>query len=63
MAWGGLNFHINEIFAEVGLTSGDVSVAYTVMTVAGIVTGLFVGYFVIDRLQRKSVCVAMATAW
>ena len=32
------------------------------MTVAGIVTGLFVGYFVIDRLQRKSACCALATA-
>jgi hypothetical protein len=36
--------------------------AYTVMTVSGIGTGLFVGYFVIDRLQRKSLCVALATA-
>jgi len=34
VAWGGLNFHINEIFAETGLTSADVSLSYTIMTAA-----------------------------
>jgi MFS family permease len=61
VAWGGLNFHINEIFAEAGLDGGDVAISYTVMTFAGMITGLVVGNFVVDRMQRKSLCVAFAT--
>ena len=38
----------------------DVSVAYTVVTATGIVTGLFFGGFVVDRIQRKSVIVSVA---
>ena len=61
VAWGGLNFHINEIFAEAGLDADDVAISYTIMTFAGIVTGLVVGNLIVDRMQRKSLCVAFAT--
>ena len=61
VAWGGLNFHINEIFAEAGLDADAVAISYTIMTFAGIVTGLVVGNLIVDRMQRKSLCVAFAT--
>ena len=61
VAWGGLNFHVIEIFAEAGLDGGDVATSYTIMTFAGMITGLVVGNFVVDRMHRKSLCVAFAT--
>ena len=43
-----------------GLTSTDVSIAYTIMTFVGIGSSLFIGGCVIDRLQRKSIVVSLA---
>ena len=50
IAWGGLNFHIEAIFLEAGLSSADISLAYTTMTVTGIATGLFCGGCIVPNL-------------
>ena len=43
-----------------GLTSTDVSWAYTIMTFVGIGSSLFIGGCFIARLQRKSIVVSLA---
>jgi sugar phosphate permease len=51
--WGGLNFHAAAAFAEQGLLPGDLSLAYAIMSGAGLVASLVSGA-AIDKLKHKN---------